>query len=825
MQRFLASLAQLLVRRRRAWVTSVLVVTLALAAFIPRLATDPSPEKLVASHDGQQAVTAELRSTFGDSDRVVVLLVQAQDVLRRAPLQYVHRLARHFARDPAVARVESVTTTPLARRAPVHASTLTLDDLDDEPAAPVSIEVEDALATLARAEPERYPRGLFSIAGQVEGMESGPLIDGDRVTDADAARVRRALADAPLLEGRLVSRDRRVAAVTLELAGSDQRARAREVDRIERWIAAHPPPSGVRVDAGGLPVLRNALAEGIAADQRVLLPITFIVCAVLLLAGLRWIGGVALSLATVGIAAAMVVGGMAAIGQPMNVLNEIVPPLLIISGVSDAIHLVSRYREELRVTSDRLLAARRTVRRLAVACFFTSITTAVGLGSLLVSRTEMLRGFGLLAGIGVMLAYVVTIAFLPPTLTFLPAPPALGGARGDRLERMIATLTGGLLRHRRAVLACSAIVVGYCAFAAAHVEIDTRLLDPFDADAPAVVTTRLMERELSGTRPLEVLLRAEDPAVFRDPDVLASIDDAARWAERRPGVLGAMSATDPLHEVWSVIDDDPSVRDARFRSPAQVEALATLLAQSDRDPLRAFLSEDGRVLRMQVMLKDVGARASGDIIGGLREKLASALPRDVHVAMTGEAYVGSLALESVVDDLTGSLLVAVVIIFAMLAMLFRSLRLALASVPPSLTPLIVTAARMRWRGLSLDVATAIIFSIALGLAVDGSIHVLARYREELARRRSKDAALLASACGTGRAIAVSCVTLSIGFGVLGASELVPVRQFGELIAVSVASCLVATLVILPPLISLVAREPEAVRASDGVALETADTSR
>ncbi len=828
MKRLVSSLATLLVRRRAPVVASVLFVTAALAACIPWLRTDPSPEKLVASRDGQAATAAELRESFGDSDRVVVLLVRAADVLRPTPLGYLHLLSRHFVGDAGIARVDSVTVTPLARRAPPVPSTLTLDDLagedldgDEDDRPPLSIEVQDALGALAAAEPQRYPQGVLSLFGQLDGVESGPLVEGDAVSADDAARVREALEDAPLLEGRLISADRRVAAVMLQLAGVDHDARDAEVDRIERWIGTHPPPAGVRVDAGGLPVLRRALSQGIAADQRVLLPITMLVCAVLLLAGLRWLGGVALSLATVGIAAAMVVGGMAAVGEPMNVLNEIVPPLLIIIGVSDAIHLVSRYREELRGNDDRFRAARRTVRSMAVACFFTSITTAVGLASLLVSETEMLREFGLLAAVGVMLAYVVTIAFLPAALTYLPKPEPLA-ARGDWLERGIARLTRVCLRRRGPVLAASGALMGLALVAGAGVRVDTRLLDPFDDDAPAVVTTHLMEDELSGTRPLEVLLHSDDPARFRDPHVLAALDRTADWAARQPIALGVTSATDVLHEGWRVLDDDPSLRHAGFVSPRQVDALETLMTESDPSPLRAYLREDGRVLRMQVMLADAGAQASQRFIEGLRSRLEAGLPSDVDIAMTGEAYIGSLALESVVDDLTGSLAVAVVIIFAMLAFLFRSTRLAMVSIPVSLTPLIATAAWMRLRGISLDVATAIIFSIALGLAVDGTIHVLARFREERARRRSVDAAILAAARGTGRAIVVSCATLSVGFGVLAASELVPVRQFGELIAVSVASCALATLVILPPLVSLVVREPQPVRA-DSV-LKAVDTS-
>jgi predicted RND superfamily exporter protein len=154
----------------------------------------------------------------------------------------------------------------------------------------------------------------------------------------------------------------------------------------------------------------------------------------------------------------------------------------------------------------------------------------------------------------------------------------------------------------------------------------------------------------------------------------------------------------------------------------------------------------------------------------------------------------------VVSDLLGSLLVAVVVIFLLLAFFFRSIRLGLLSIPPNLIPLVATMAYMVWREIPLNVSTVIIFSISLGLAVNGTIHVLARFREEMQRGIGREAALVQAARGTGRAIVISCVTLMAGFGVLLFSSFVPVRSFGELIAVTIGGCLVATLVVLPPLL-------------------------
>ena len=214
------------------------------------------------------------------------------------------------------------------------------------------------------------------------------------------------------------------------------------------------------------------------------------------------------------------------------------------------------------------------------------------------------------------------------------------------------------------------------------------------------------------------------------------------------------------------------------------------------------MTEDGKKVRVQFKLRDVGAQATMRFLDILEGVVDEELGDDatVTVSYTGEAYTGSRGQAAVVSDLLGSLLIAVIVIFLLLAFFFRSIRLGLLSIPPNLIPLVATMAYMVWREIPLNVSTVIIFSISLGLAVNGTIHVLARFREEMHRGIGREAALVRAAKGTGRAIVISCVTLMAGFGVLLVSSFVPVRAFGELIAVTIGGCLVATLIVLPPLL-------------------------
>ncbi|MEM6960283.1 MAG: MMPL family transporter [Myxococcota bacterium] len=827
--RALLDLLAALVTGRRVLVLSLIAVgTLGLALQIPSITIDPTPEKLMSSFGSQERDGRIFREVFGDTDKVLLVLVSAPDVTNPAPLQYVHDLSRTLERRDWTDRVESVTLIPFPRMRE-EAEDFSLEALEaellgtDGPQESLEVgsdglaerlanrpDVLEALSRLVESDPSRFPEGYAALLARMNGglMRTDPLVQGTQVRAREIEELRRSVRNAPLIQGRLIAADLSVAVVAIYLSGSDlgHRDVRAAVQDVRSYLDDHDPPEGVEVYLGGLPYLRLTIVESMRHDQLILVPITLVICMLLLYLSFRWLPGMFLPIVAVGLTAVAVVGGMALFDEPMNVLNNVIPPLLIIIGISDSIHLIGRYREELARTGDRLEAGRRTVRSMAVACLLTSATTAVGLASLIVSRTELLRHFGVIAAVGVMIAYLVTIAFLPSVLTAVNKPNVASMTqRGGIVEVIIVQLTAFVLRNAWRVLGVAAAFLIAAVYLASHVVIDTSLLDQFDETQDVYRSTRLMENKLDGMRPLELSFSASQEGFFREPDVLSRLDAVAEWAMTRDDiVVRTMSASDLMRETYALIAEDDSVREEPFRSREQVEALSDLLAQRDPQPLAPFLTPDGTRTRLQIKLKDVGARATLDFIDELEHFVAQEM-REVEgfeLAYTGDAYTGSKGLEAVVTDLLGSLSTAVGIIFVLLSILFRSVRLGLLSIPPNVIPLVGTMAYMALRSIPLNAASVIIFSISIGLAVDGTIHVLARFREETGRGLSSNGALIRAARGTGRAIVVSGFTLMIGFGVLMMSDFVPVRNFGELISVTVGMCLFATMLVQPALLKV-----------------------
>ena len=873
--------------RRRWWVISACVaLTVAVGAFIPRLTSDFTPSDLFATFGDQELVAAEFRDTFGNTDNVVLVLLEGNgaDVLTPAGVRWLFLASRALGALEEVARVESIVSLPDPRppeAAPEAGAELTVTDAlfelydmllgplagrPGDPDATLAAALDDNLAGDTRAgerdageqeqgglrageqeqgglrageqdagesgdasdpEPGAAPGGAARQPGGGPGETStqsdgardamarlAPVIGAADVTAAQVERLRELAGGSTLVRGRLLSDDGTVAALAVflreDITQNDQMSAA--ADRIHEVVSLVQVPDGHVVSYGGLPWVRTWVVRSMRADQTVLLPLSLGVSLLILLFAFRWLPALALPTAAVGMSAVILVGGMAMVGEPFNILNNIIPTLVIIIGISNAIHIINRYRDELSWGLDRSAAAGRALATMAVACFLTSFTTAVGFASLAVSRTDILKRFGWTAAVGIMVAYVITILLIPASLSMVRPPRSLrdAGAGGTRagggdgpFEGAIERITRASMRHRWAVIAGATCVAALAVFGGTRVHVDSAVLDQVNPREEVYRVTRLIERELGGLRPLEVYLTSEEADRLYDPDVIARLEEVRLWALTQPGVLSSLGYADFLREARAMVAG-PEARDEPLDDAAELRGLARLMAQAPRDPLAGYLLDEARRGRLTITVEDMGARRTNLFIDALELELDRAFSgvEGVSIRLTGDAYVGSRGLDAVIGDLLGSLATAFVIIFVFLLVLLRSPRLGLLSVPPNVLPLLVTLGYMAVRGVPLNTSTAIIFSISIGMAVDGTIHYLARFREELAVDEDVEESLVRAARGTGKAIVMTCAALVVGFGVMLTSQFVPIRRFGELIAVTVLAMLVSTILVLPALVRL-----------------------
>lgn len=739
------------------------VVAALLAIAFVGLRSDFTPQALFTTFKDQAVIDEAFEEVFGETDNVMLVVIEAEDVLAQPVLQYAHDLALEIEGYEGIDRVEAPTISAIPR------------------------------------------------AGGVGELVVDSPVRGDRVEPEEVEELREAFEASQLFDGVLVSESRNTLIVAAFLGeGLSVMEQLRPVaDRFYRVLEARPPPEGVRARIAGLPHIRVYVAERIIEDQKLLVPISAAVSLLMLWLAFRWFAGAALAGTAVGFSMTLAIGLMAFVREPLNIINNILPVLLIVIGMSDGIHLISRFGEESSERSDKREAAFHAVRTMTAACFLTSFTTAIGFASLLVSRTEILRRFGVTFAIGVMIAYVVTILFLPVGLMYAPKPPAdLGKERDGLLERVAVGIVGAVIRRPRWALALSGGVVAIAALIGARVPVDTFLMESFPERSEIYEMNTLLEEEMNGVMPLEVSLEAQETGRFQDPDVLNAVDDVQRWLDAREEVLSTRSYSSVLREAWVAYSGDPEKRQEPWRSRAQIAQLTSLLEGGDPDPLTPWVTFERDHVRINANVADVGSRKMQVFIADLRPVLDEAFAPfdDIEVNLTGDAFSATRGLQALIGDMLSSLGLAVVFIFGILSLLFRSLRLGILSVPANVTPLIVTLAYMALTGTFLNTTTVIIFSVSIGLAVDDTIHVLARFREEMLDGADLDTALLRTARGAGRAILITTVMFLAGMSVILLSSFIPVRLFAELLMVTLLGCILGDLILLPALLKLFWKE-------------------
>lgn len=779
-------LAHFIVKQRR----TLLILTASIFTICAVLATgiefDFTPQQIFASTGDNHEYREVFAQRFGREDNVVSILLQGDDLLEPQSLRTMRDLTYELRQLPAIVDAQSVATLALPRE----------DSLSAEPilASPLTQSTDAEVARPIR----------------------GPVVSQD-----DAAQLASYAATEPLIAGRLISHDRRHALIVAWLDPNlqqidDLAAASRDVAAI---AAQYNFPDSVTLEVRGIPPLRVEIAETLRGEQAFFVPLTVTILLLVLFVLFRTFSGVILPLATVLLSLVATVALLAVTGSNINIINNVLPTLILVIGVSDSIHMLTRQAEEVAAGKPHHEAVKIMIRQTGAACLLTTGTTAVGFLSLMAAETTILRNFGWQAGAGVMFAYLFTLFSLTAALLYLrPAqrisasnhPSTHDGASPEPppfLEASLLRLGNQVLAHPWVVLTVAFFISGIVIYQGTRVEVDSTVLELFGEEHPTARATRNIEDHLGGLLPMEISFEAAEFDRFKDPELYRAIATLQSFAMEQEIVLSSESYVDYLQTARVAVIGESSERENLASSRSQIEQLLLLIsdAPDSKSGIGKFATGDFRNTRLLLRIQDAGANDSLALARSLQteiDRLFAPFP-DVKIRITGDAYVAAAALSSFIRDLLSSLFLAIGVIFFLLTLVFRSLKIGLISLIPNTLPLLITFGYMGFAGINLNTTTIIIFAISLGIAVDDAIHFFARFVEERQNTGDLKVAILNTYFGAGRAILLTSVLLLLGLSVLTLSEFVPTRQFGLLTGMTIAAAVVADLVILPAILYLV----------------------
>jgi predicted RND superfamily exporter protein len=588
-----------------------------------------------------------------------------------------------------------------------------------------------------------------------------------------------------------------------ELGGA-ARSRQREVLEGVVAVLARPEYRSLRFYLAGSPVFNRELERLNTRDNALFTPIAFGIVTLLLAFALRGPALVGLAVACVIGTLAWVRGLMTLFDVPQNTTTSLLPPLLMVLGVSVSIHVLSRYRLERGAGADAAEAVLRTERSVLAPATLTALTTALGFGSLAVSPIPSIRSFGLFAALGVLASLALGALGLPAALRVLqPAPGRAASAGGA--ERLLA-LAGRLsARHGGTVIATTVVLCAAAAMALPRLRISTHDGEFFPEDHPLNQAYDFIETRLAGVTPLEVMVEADERGGLREPRAIRLLSDVQDFLAAQPETIRGVSLADWIDEARDALEP-PEERSLPL-SPESLERAAFVLEATSRDDLPFWIQDDWTVARVSSRSVGLDSEQNDRLLHRL-EGFASARLADepgLHVTFTGLVPVFARMEHYLLQSQVRSFAIAFLCVFAVYWIELRSLPVAVVALVPNLVAILLMLGSMGALEIPLDVVTVMVASVNLGIIDDETIHVLHAVREARREGLGAEAAVAAGVARTGRDVIFTCAVLGLGFGTLMLSEFRPTAHFGGLTALTIAIALAADLVLLPTLLRVTGR--------------------
>lgn len=754
------TLATWFMTHRRIYALLPIAATLAAVVGVVLLQYDDVPRTLFRSHDEDFARLEEVFEQFGADDVDCVLLVEADDLFRPANVVALRRLVEETARVSGIGEVQS------------------LADVRTFPKR----HVPQAFALLSRVVPTRS----FALLPE-------PTPAGDPPTDEACAAARTAALAHPLIRGQLLSDDARTTLVIGRLAVENAPITevAPTVNRLHELARRFSSETGLHVRLTGMAPIRVEIFQSVRRESSrfVLVGGTLAVAMAALM--FRRIAAVAIVCLASLAGAAWTVGLMGLLGEKMNVITTVLPTLVLVIGFTDAVHLMIDIRRERAAGVPPLRAAADALRHLGLACLLCAVTTAVGFGSLATARIEVIQRFGLVCGLGALLALAAVLTVVPLLVSTRWGLRVHSHAQSDvpdRIARSFEPVVAAITSRPRLASLGGVAVTLLLATSMFRLAPSNQATEALSESSESYQAVQELDRKFGGSASAQILVEWDEPSAYDSPLVLAALKTAQDVCDAHPEARNPVSLLNLLAAVPGE-GESPSER-------------AQWLKWVPASTLHTYVRPDLHRAVVRMRLQDVGSDVHARIFDDLRSELAAAEAGQpgIRYHLTGTAVLASRNLNQMIADLAASLGTAAAIIFVVMILGFRSLRLGLISIVPNLFPMAVTATFLVVTGRPLQMTSVIVFSICLGVAVDDTIHFINRFQRELSFGGLVDGAIRRTYRSVGSAMMMTSLVLLVGFGSLQISEMPTTRLFSGLSCLTIVSALVGDLLILPALL-------------------------
>lgn len=520
----------------------------------------------------------------------------------------------------------------------------------------------------------------------------------------------------------------------------------------------------------------------------------------------RSVWGILIPLVVIALSTVWVVGLMGWFNEPINILLIILPTIMFIVAMSDVIHVVSRYLDALRFGNSKFESIKITFKEVGFATFLTSITTAIGFFSLYFVNVQPIKVFGIVTGFGVLIAFVLTFTLLPILFYIFPSPKYIyqkesGMFWHKRLRKWFLFV----LRKRKTVLFIYGGIFLLFLFGITKIETNNYLMDDLSAKEPLKKDFNYIDAHYGGIRPFEMAVILKDTTLsFWDPGVLNEVGKVEEYLEKEYGVTIKMS----LVSILKILNRSAHAGNQDYYklpdSKREINRFRRIIRIADGGKfVHMMLDSTEQITRINGTIGDLGnviITEKNKELDRFIKKLENADKFDFK--LTGTAHLLDKNMRYLSVSLVKGLSISIILVALIMGFVYRSFSMMLISLVPNVIPLLAIGAVMGYFGIELKTSTAIIFTIAFGIAVDDTIHLLGKFKFELMNGKTKIRALKNAYVTTGKAMVLTTLILCSGFLLLVFSSFMGTFFMGIMMSITLFIALIADLTLLPILIFL-----------------------
>jgi len=732
----------------------LLIPTIGSLFFLDQIKSDPSFDRLLIKDDPEKIFYKAVTDEFGE-DNSALIYFEGPEILKRENLIKIRQFVWDIEELEEVRQVDSLFTTP-------------------------HFVGED---------------GLLSTIPALEDLPED---------QAEIDRIIQSTIDNPLIATRLIAKDKSSIVVNIQL-DSSKRA-LKEIAHLINDKLASIDPNVTQKFQTGMPSIELFTFGEMTQSQRKLLPFVILAISFFVFLGTRSIHAALIPCIVVFLGILWTGACMVFLKIPVQLLVSCVPAITFILATTEIVHIMTAYKEQTLKGNSKAMAISEAMDEVALPISLTALTTTLGFGAICVNKIIMLQEFGIVSAIALVSSFIITVLYTPLHIKFFASSNIKRSKEASDLAifKKISKKFFNLKNYKKIVFTSLLVYMAFNLYQTKFVLTDNDSINLIKKTAEPRINLDKFEEHFGGIESVFLILELSE-SNFKDPKYLKILFDLERELNNFPEFYDAESFGGLMAHINNQMITSVSGMD-QYQTPRSKQLVAQYLLSLTRDDYEKYVSANFKkanlTIRHSISSSNDQEKAMLKLQSYLEKRL-SGLP--ISFKFTARSILNQRAGKTIIVAQTQSIIMMIIIIFILMSILFKDLRMGLAAIPPNFLPILGLFGSMGFLGIPLNIGSCIVAAITVGIAVDDTIHFFTRFKENLDKTNSAELAAKETLDEESAPIVITSISLSIGFSILMLSQMVPLNQFGLLSAIVIILAMLADLIITPAIMSIMGR--------------------